>query len=101
MKNLLKISVALSLAVSSLAVTVPSASAQDRHRHDPAFDQERCMDRNDAILPLLFVGAALGAVTGGVGSAVIWGSAYAVGGAAVGGGAGLLLSSADNHRHCN
>ena len=99
MKNIMKISLALSLVASSLAVTVPTASAQGRH-HDHAFDQERCMDRNDAVLPLLFVGAALGAVTGGVGSAVIWGSAYAVGGAAVGGGAGLLLSSADTHRHC-
>lgn len=100
MKNLLKISVALSLAASSLVGAAPSASAQGRH-HDHGFDQERCMDRTDAVLPLLLVGAALGAVTGGVGSAVIWGSAYAVGGAAVGGGAGLLLSSADNHHRCN
>ena len=100
MKNLLKISLALSLAASSLAATAPSAFAQDRH-HDRAFDQGRCMDRTDAVLPLLIVGAALGAVTGGVGSAVIWGSAYAVGGAAVGGGAGLLLSSADTRHRCD
>ena len=99
MKNILKISLALSLAASSLAATVPTASANARH-HDHAFDQERCMDNNNAVLPLLFVGAALGAVTGGVGSAVIWGAAYAVGGAAVGGGAGLLLSSADARHHC-
>jgi hypothetical protein len=99
MKNILKITLALSLAASSLTATATSASAEGRH-HDHGFDQGRCMDRNDTLLPLLFVGAALGAVTGGVGSAVIWGGAYAVGGAAVGGGAGLLLSSADNHRHC-
>lgn len=99
MKNLLKISLALSLAATSLVGVAPSASAQGRH-HDYAYDQERCVDRTDAILPILFVGAALGAVTGGVGSAVIWGSAYAVGGAAVGGGAGLLLTSADTRPHC-
>ncbi|MEP6827023.1 MAG: hypothetical protein ABJA10_03000 [Aestuariivirga sp.] len=102
MKIILTLSLALSLAASSLAITAPSASAHNRHHNDPAFEQGRvsCMDRNDAVLPILFVGAALGAVTGGVGSAVIWGSAYAVGGAAVGGGAGLLLSSADTRHHC-
>lgn len=45
----------------------------------------------ETVAPLIIIGALVGAVTGGVGAAVIWSSAYAVGGAAVGGAAGVLL----------
>jgi hypothetical protein len=97
MKTVLNLALASALAASSLAIAAPEASAKSRH-HDQ--HEHMCMDANH-VLPLLFVGAALGAVTGGVGSAVAWGSAYAVGGAAVGGGTGLLLSTAHAHDHCN
>ncbi|MDE2385494.1 MAG: hypothetical protein KGO53_12835 [Alphaproteobacteria bacterium] len=93
MKAVLKISLAAALAMSSLAAAAPQASAHERFHHEGMCEGD--------ILPLLFVGAALGAVTGGVGSAVAWGSAYAVGGAAVGGGAGLLLTTAHDHHHCH
>ena len=56
---------------------------------------------SDKDLPGIIVfGAILGAVTGGVGSAAVWGGAYAVGGAAVGGGAGLLIGVHHGHHHC-
>lgn len=87
MKNVMKISLAVALAASSVAATMPEAFAHTEHRNH---QQAVCV--NDNVLPLIIVGAALGAVTGGVGSAVIWGAAYAVGGAAVGGAGGLLLA---------
>jgi hypothetical protein len=96
MKTFLKISLASALVASSVAVSAPQAFANGRHH----FHDDQMAMCGDDIVPLLFVGAALGAVTGGVGAAVAWGSAYAVGGAAVGGGTGLLLAHVHGHHHC-
>jgi len=95
MKNVLKITLASALVLGSFAASSQQALANGRHHHH---DDEMACSNGADVLPILFVGAALGAVTGGVGSAVIWGSAYAVGGAAVGGAGGLLLATHD-HRH--
>ena len=87
MKNVLKITMAVALAAGTVAATMPEAFAHTDHRNH---QQAVCVNKD--VVPLLIVGAALGAVTGGVGSAVVWGAAYAVGGAAVGGAGGLLLA---------
>ena len=96
MKNALKITLASALVLGSFAASTQQAMANGRHHHHEG--EAACFNEGD-ILPILFVGAALGAVTGGVGSAVVWGSAYAVGGAAVGGAGGLLLATHDHHHH--
>jgi hypothetical protein len=95
MKTVMNIALAAALASSTLVVASPGAFASTKHHQQ----EVACVDPN-VVVPLLFVGAAVGAVTGGVGAAVIWGSAYAVGGAAVGGATGLLVGTAHAHDHC-
>jgi len=66
----------ISIGVGQLwQLQTQQAMANGRHHHHD--DQMACFNGGD-VLPILLVGAALGAVTGGVGSAVVWGSAYAV-----------------------
>jgi len=96
MKNVMNIALAAAVVAGSVVVASPGAFASTKHHQQ---EQVACVDPN-VVVPLLFVGAAVGAVTGGVGAAVIWGSAYAVGGAAVGGATGLLVGTAHAHDHC-
>jgi len=95
MRKLLIASLIASFTAGTVITTTPQAFANGRHHH-----QEQC-DAGPVIGTLAILGLALGAVTGGVGSAVAWGSAYAVGGAAIGGGGGLLLGAVHEHHHCN
>ena len=94
MKSLVNISLAAVLATSSIVAAAPAAMAKDRHHH------EMCISDKD-LGGIIVVGAILGAVTGGVGSAVVWGGAYAVGGAAIGGGAGVLIGVHHRHHDCD
>lgn len=97
MKHLLNISLAATLAVTSVAVTAAPAIAKEKHHHEM---QMACMDQGE-VGGIIVLGLLLGAVTGGVGSAVAWGSAYAVGGAAIGGASGVALGAIHSHHHCN
>lgn len=96
MKSLLNISLAVALVASSVVTAAAPAMAKAKHHQAEMV----CMDEGD-VGAIIVVGALLGAVTGGVGSALVYGSAYAVGGAAIGGGAGLLLGAVHHgHHHC-
>ena len=97
MKPLLNISLAAILVASSIVAAAPPALAGAKHHHH---EHMGCMTDGD-IGGIIVIGALLGAVTGGVGSAIVYGGAYAVGGAAIGGGAGLLLGAAHGHHHCD
>lgn len=94
MKSLMNISLAAILASTSLVAVAPEAMAkQKRHHHD-----EMCLSDKD-VGGIIVLGAILGAVTGGIGSAVVYGSAYAIGGAAIGGGASLALGVIQHGHH--
>lgn len=95
MKSLINLSLAAALVASSVVATAPDAFAGKRHHHK----QSVCMDDRD-IGGIVVLGLVLGAVTGGVGSAIAYGGAYAVGGAAIGGAGGALLGAAHAHHHC-
>ena len=96
MKHLLNFSLAAALAVSSVAVTAAPAMAKAKHHHEM---QMACMDQGE-VGGIIVLGLLLGAVTGGVGSAVVWGGAYAVGGAAIGGASGAVLGAVHTHHDC-
>ena len=95
MRNIFTLTLAASFVAGSLLATAPQAFAKQRH-HDHA---DLCANKAP-IGELAVVGLVLGAVTGGVGSAVVYGGAYALGGAAIGGGGGLLLGAVHEGRHC-
>ena len=96
MKTLINISLAVVLATSSIVAASAPAMAKSRKHQQ----QVQCMSDKD-VGAIIVVGAILGAVTGGVGSAVVYGGAYAVGGAAIGGGLGLGLGLIHHgHRGC-
>ncbi len=97
MKNLLMISLATALVITSMAAAAPEALARAKH-HDE-HHMAACMDERD-VGGIVILGLLLGAVTGGVGSAVAYGGAYAVGGAAIGGGAGATLGLLHGHHRC-
>ena len=78
-----------------MAVASP-ALAKVRHHQE---EQRACLDQNE-VGGIIILGLVLGAVNGGVGSAMAWGGAYALGGAAVGGASGLALSAVHTHEHC-
>ena len=99
MKTVLNLSLAAVLATSSIVAATAPAMADRRHHHDQMGDHMACMDQGE-LGGIIVLGLVLGAVTGGVGSAVVWGSAYAVGGAAVGGATGLALGAIHSHHHC-
>jgi tetrahydromethanopterin S-methyltransferase subunit D len=97
MKKILMISLAASLAVSSIVASAPSAFAQ-RHR----VHHQACVDEGSGIPPILILATVLGAATGGIASGVAYGAAYAAGGTAIGAGGGLavgLIGDA-HHHHC-
>jgi hypothetical protein len=97
MKNLMSMTLAVALATSSIVVASGPAMAGKRHHYQ---DRAACMTNED-VGGIIVLGVVLGAVTGGVASALLYGGAYAVGGAAIGGGAGLALGAiGDSHRHC-
>jgi hypothetical protein len=96
MKSLINISLAVALVASSVVTAAAPAMAKTKHHQA----EMACMSEGD-VGAIIVVGALLGAVTGGVGSAIVYGGAYAVGGAAIGGGAGLLLGVVHHgHHHC-
>ncbi len=98
MKSLMNISLAAALVASSIVVAAPDAMARSRHHQS----QDICLDDRD-IGGVIVLGLLLGAVTGGVGSAIAYGGAYAVGGAALGGAGGALFGAAvhgHGHRDC-
>ena len=86
MKTIMNLTLAAILATSSLVAVAPEAMAKQKRYHH----NDVCLSDKD-VGGIIVLGAILGAVTGGVGSAVVYGSAYAIGGAAIGGGAGLAL----------
>lgn len=86
MKTIINLSLAAILATSSLVAVAPEAMAKQKRHHA----EEVCLSDKD-VGGIIVLGAILGAVTGGVGSALVYGGAYAVGGAAIGGGVGLGL----------
>jgi hypothetical protein len=97
MKKLVSIALAVALATSSIVVATGPAVAGQRHHNQ---DRAACMT-NEEVGGIIVLGVVLGAVTGGVASALLYGGAYAVGGAAIGGGAGLALGAVgDGHRRC-
>ena len=96
MKPLLNLSLAAVLATSSIVAAASPAMAKAKHHHEMPM---ACMDQGD-VGGIIVLGLLLGAVTGGVGSAVVWGGAYAVGGAAIGGASGLALGAIHSHHHC-
>lgn len=96
MKSILNISFAAALATSSIVAAASPALANSKHHHD---EERACLDQNE-IGGIVVLGLVLGAVTGGVGSAVVWGGAYALGGAAIGGASGLALGAVHTHHHC-
>lgn len=98
MKKLINLTLAASLIAASVISVAPQAMAKDRYH------SEQYTDRCAAAPPigqLAVLGLLLGAVTGGVGTAVAYGAAYAVGGAAIGGGGGLLLGTVSDDRRCH
>jgi hypothetical protein len=97
MKSLMNLSLAAALVASSVVVAAPDAMARSRHH----YAQDVCVDNRD-IGGVVVLGLLLGAVTGGVGSAIAYGGAYAVGGAALGGAGGALFGAAvhGHHRDC-
>jgi hypothetical protein len=96
MKSLMNISLAAALVASSFVVAAPDAMARKRHHQ-----QDVCLDDRE-IGGIVVLGLVLGAVTGGVGTAIAYGGAYAVGGAALGGAGGAILGvvAHDHHRDC-
>jgi hypothetical protein len=94
MKSLMNLSLAVALVASSIVVAAPDAMAGKRHHQ-----KEVCLNEGE-IGGAVVLGLLLGAVTGGVGSAIAYGGAYAVGGAALGGAGGLLLGITNGHHHC-
>lgn len=95
MKTLINMSLAVVLATSSIvAASAPAMAKSKKHYQEHA----ECMSDKD-LGAIIVVGAILGAVTGGVGSAVVYGGAYAVGGAAIGGGLGLGLGLIHHGHH--
>jgi hypothetical protein len=97
MKNLMSITLAVALATSSIVVASGPAMAEKRHHYQ---DRAACMTNED-VGGLIVLGVVLGAVTGGVANALFYGGAYAVGGAAIGGGSGLALGAvSDGHHNC-
>jgi hypothetical protein len=97
MKSLMNISLAAALVASSFVVAAPDAMARKRHHQS----EDVCLDNRD-IGGIVVLGLVLGAVTGGVGTAIAYGGAYAVGGAALGGAGGAILGvvAHDHHRDC-
>ncbi len=97
MKSLMNLSLAAALVASSVVVAAPDAMARSRHHHV----QDVCVDGRD-VGGAVVLGLLLGAVTGGVGTAIAYGGAYAVGGAALGGAGGAILGAVahDGHRDC-
>ena len=96
MKTIMNLTLAAVLATSSLVAVAPEAMAKQKRHHS----EEVCLSDKD-VGGIIVLGAILGAVTGGVGSAVVYGSAYAIGGAAIGGGAGLALGVIHHgHNRC-
>jgi MFS family permease len=98
MKKILMISLAASLAASSIVAAAPSAFANgDKgHRHE-------CMDEGSGLPPFLILATVLGAATGGIASGIAYGAAYAVGGTAIGAGGGLavgVVADGHHHHHC-
>lgn len=89
----------LCVAASFAFAAAPQAMAKGKEMHH-GYGHE-CAAPAAPIGELAVLGLALGAVTGGVGSAVAYGAAYAVGGAAIGGGSGLLLGAIHDHHHCH
>ena len=79
----------------SIVAAAPVAMAKEKHHHD-----QMCISDRD-VGGIIVLGAVLGAVTGGVGSALVYGGAYVAGGAAIGGGAGLFLGAVHSHHHCD
>ncbi len=96
MKSILNISLAAALVTSSIMAATSPALAKVRHQQE---EQRACLDQNE-VGGIIVLGLLLGAVTGGVGSAVAWGGAYALGGAAIGGASGLALGAVHTHHHC-
>ena len=96
MKSLLNLTLAAALATSSIVAAASPAMAKERHHHEM---HDGCLTK-DQVGGIVVLGLLLGAVTGGVGSAVVWGSAYAVGGAAIGGASGLALGVVHTDNRC-
>jgi hypothetical protein len=94
MKSLINLSLAAALVASSVVVTAPEAMARKRHHQS----QDVCLNDRD-VGGIVVLGLLLGAVTGGVGSAIAYGGAYAVGGAALGGAGGALFGAAVHGHH--
>ena len=96
MKSLLNITLAAVLATSSIVAASAPATARVKHHQET---NDRCLTK-DEVGGVVVLGLLLGAVTGGVGSAVVLGSAYAAGGAAIGGASGLALGAIHSDRRC-
>ena len=97
MKFIFNLSLATALATASIVTAATPAMAKQKHH---AEEQTGCLDDRD-VGAIIVLGLVLGAVTGGVGSAVAWGGAYAVGGAAIGGAGGTLLGVVHTHPRCS
>jgi hypothetical protein len=97
MKTLMNLSLAAALVASSIVVAAPDAMAGKRHHKS----HDVCLNDGE-IGGIVVLGIVLGAVTGGVGTAIAYGGAYAVGGAALGGAGGAILGvvSHGHHRNC-
>lgn len=93
MKTIMNLSLAAILATSSMMAVAPEAMAKKKHH-----SSEVCLSDKD-VGGIIVLGAVLGAVTGGVGSALVYGGAYAIGGAAIGGGIGLGLGVIHHGHH--
>ena len=96
MKTLFNISLAAVLATSSVVAASAPALAKVKHHSEM---HDGCLSK-DQVGGIVVLGLVLGAVTGGVGSAVVWGGAYAVGGAAIGGAGGLALGVIHTDNRC-
>ena len=97
MRKLFIASLIASLVAGGILSTTPQAFAQGRRVQ---VIEQQCAPASP-IGQLAVLGLLLGAVTGGVGSAVAYGGAYAVGGAAIGGSGGFLLGAVHEHGHCS
>jgi hypothetical protein len=94
MKSLMNLSLAAALVASSIVVAAPDAMAGQRHHKS----HDVCLSDGE-IGGIVVLSIVLGAVTGGVGSAIAYGGAYAVGGAALGGAGGAILGVAAHGHH--